>query len=76
MTTQQSKEHHVGEWAKIRETSLEIAEVIFELADYDEKKAEEIWKEPSNDEVLLRAFEKTQADVLNWNGIPVERKNV
>jgi hypothetical protein len=41
----------VGEWASLRNTSPEIAEAIFELANYDEKLAEKIWEEGS-DEVL------------------------
>ncbi|MEI2265084.1 MULTISPECIES: YccJ family protein [Erwiniaceae] len=76
MATQQSKEHRVGEWASIRSTSPEIAEAIFEVANYDEKLAEGIWEQQGNDEVLLRAFEKTDQDVLTWDNVPVERKNV
>lgn len=57
MPTQESKAHHVGEWASLRNTSPEIAEAIFEVANYDEKLAEQIWEE-GNDEVLVRAFEK------------------
>ncbi|MCP1437440.1 hypothetical protein J3D56_000876 [Erwinia persicina] len=76
MATQQSKEHRVGEWASIRSTSPEIAEAIFEVANYDEKLAEGIWEQQGNDEVLIRAFEKTDQDVLTWDNVPVERKNV
>ncbi|RRZ92796.1 YccJ family protein [Erwinia sp. 198] len=76
MATQQSKEHRVGEWASIRSTSPEIAEAIFEVANYDEKLAEGIWEQQGNDEVLMRAFEKTDQDVLTWDNVPVERKNV
>jgi len=76
MATQQSKEHRVGEWASIRSTSPEIAEAIFEVANYDEKLAEGIWEQQGNDEVLMRAFEKTDVDVLTWDNVPVERKNV
>lgn len=57
MPTQESKAHHVGEWASLRNTSPEIAEAIFEVANYDEKLAEQIWEE-GNDEVLVRAFKK------------------
>ncbi len=32
MPTQESKAHHVGEWASLRNTSPEIAEAIFEVA--------------------------------------------
>lgn len=31
-----TKPHHIAEWARVRETSLEIAEAIFELAHGDE----------------------------------------
>ncbi|MBD8163270.1 YccJ family protein [Erwinia persicina] len=76
MATQQSKAHHVGEWASLRNTSPEIAEAIFEVANYDERLAEGIWAQQGSDEVLLRAFEKTDADVLTWDSKVVERKNV
>lgn len=76
MATQQSKEHKVGEWATLRQTSPEIAEAIFEVAEYDETKAEAIWEQQGNDEVLFRAFDKTKENVLTWDGKPVERKNV
>ncbi|RWR01974.1 hypothetical protein ED28_10075 [[Pantoea] beijingensis] len=76
MATQQSKAHRVGEWATLRHTSTEIAEAIFELASYDEKLAEQIWEQQGSDEVLLRAFEKTDKDLLTWDGKSVERKNV
>ena len=52
---------HVGEWASLRNTSPEIAEAIFEVAGYDEKMAEKIWEEGS-DEVLVKAFAKTDKD--------------
>ena len=57
MPTQEAKAHHVGEWASLRNTSPEIAEAIFEVAGYDEKMAEKIWEEGS-DEVLVKAFAK------------------
>lgn len=76
MATQQSKAHHVGEWATLRNTSPEIAEAIFEVADYDEKLAEEIWEQQGSDQVLQLAFGKTDEDVLTWDNIVVERKNV
>ncbi len=44
MPTQESKSHHVGEWASLRNTSPEIAEAIFEVADYDEVMAEKSGK--------------------------------
>lgn len=73
MPTQESKAHRVGEWASLRNTSPEIAEAIFEVAKYDEKLAEQIWEEGS-DEVLVRAFEKTDKDSLFWGEQTIERK--
>lgn len=65
MPNQEAKAHRVGEWASLRNTSPEIAEAIFELANYDEKLAEKIWEEGS-DEVLPLAFAKTDKDSLFW----------
>ena len=76
MATEQSKAHHVGEWATLRHTSPEIAEAIVEVANYDERLAEEIWRQQGSDDVLLRAFDKTYQDVLTWDDKTVERKNV
>lgn len=67
--------HEIRSWASIRETSIEIAEAIFELAKNDEKLAEQIWEEGS-DEVLKLAFSKTKADKLFWGEQTIERKNV
>ena len=64
MPNQEAKAHHVGEWASLRNTSLEIAEAIFELANYDEKLAEKIWEEGSD------------KDSLFWGEQTIERKNV
>ncbi|SFT56036.1 YccJ-like protein [Kosakonia arachidis] len=75
MPTQEAKAHRVGEWASLRNTSPEIAEAIFEIADYDEVLAEKIWEEGSDD-VLLRAFDKTDKDELFWGEQTIERKNV
>lgn len=75
MPTQEAQAHRVGEWASLRNTSPEIAEAIFELADYDEVLAEKIWEEGS-DEVLMRAFEKTDKDSLFWGEQTIERQNV
>ena len=60
MPTQEAKAHHVGEWASLRNTSPEIAEAIFEVAGYDEKMAEKIWEEGS-DEVLVRLISDSPA---------------
>lgn len=73
MPTQEAKAHRVGEWASLRNTSPEIAEAIFEVAHYDEKLAEKIWEEGS-DEVLIKAFEKTDKDSLSWGGIHTDRQ--
>ena len=61
MPNQDTKAHHVGEWASLRNTSPEIAEAIFEVAHYDEKLAEQIWEEGS-DEVLALAFAARQSE--------------
>ncbi|MFC6122765.1 YccJ family protein [Phytobacter sp. SCO41] len=75
MPNQDTKAHHVGEWASLRNTSPEIAEAIFEVAGYDEALAEKIWEEGS-DEVLIRAFEKTDKNSLFWGEQTIERQNV
>ena len=75
MPNQDTKAHHVGEWARLRNTSPEIAEAIFEVAGYAEALAEKIWEEGS-DEVLIRAFEKTDKDSLFWGEQTIERQNV
>ncbi|EHM47202.1 MAG: YccJ family protein [Yokenella regensburgei] len=75
MPTPEAKAHRVGEWASLRNTSTEIAEAIFEVANYDEKLAEQIWEEGSDD-VLVRAFKKTDKDALFWGEQTIERKNV
>ena len=75
MNTNQKKIYNIQSWANVRETSIEIAEAIFELANNDEKLAEQIWEEGS-DEVLKKAFAKTKADKLFWGEQTIERKNV
>jgi len=75
MSNEQQRAHHVTEWASLRNTSPEIAEAIFDLANYDEKLAEQIWEEGS-DEVLFKAFANTDKDTLFWGEQTIERKNV
>lgn len=75
MNTNQKEIYNIWSWANVRETSIEIAEAIFELANNDEKLAEQIWEEGS-DEVLKKAFAKTKADKLFWGEQTIERKNV
>ncbi|NUF77830.1 hypothetical protein GY065_02645 [Snodgrassella sp. ESL0323] len=75
MNTNQKEIYNIRSWANVRETSIEIAEAIFELANNDEKLAEQIWEEGS-DEVLKKAFAKTKADKLFWGEQTIERKNV
>lgn len=75
MNSTKKEIHEIRSWASIRETSIEIAEAIFELAKDDEKLAEQIWEE-GNDEVLKLAFSKTKADKLFWGEQTIERKNV
>ncbi|HEY0269149.1 MAG TPA: YccJ family protein [Methyloradius sp.] len=65
----------IQSWADIRETSIEIAEAIFEIADNDEAMAQKIWQEGS-DEALEIAFAKTDHNKLFWGEEAVERKNV
>jgi hypothetical protein len=66
---------NIQEWATVRETSIEIAEAIFQLAKNDEVLAQKIWDE-GNDEVLPVAFAKTDADHLFWGEEKIDRKNV
>ena len=75
MNTNQKEIYNIRSWANVRETSIEIAEAIFELANNDEKLAEQIWEEGS-DEVLKKAFAKTKADKLFWGEQTIERKNI
>lgn len=70
-----SDPHHIADWARLRETSVEIAQAIFELAKNDEKLAQKIWDE-GNDEVLPLAFAKTDADELYWGDETIFRANV
>ncbi|MDR0806025.1 MAG: hypothetical protein LBN41_04650 [Enterobacteriaceae bacterium] len=65
----------IKEWATVRETSIEIAQAIFEIAKDDEIKAQQIWDEGCDD-VLPLAFSKTDADILYWGDETIERKNV
>ncbi|WP_413734415.1 YccJ family protein [Sodalis sp. RH21] len=65
----------IQSWAKIRETSIEIAEAIFEVANNDEALAQKLWEDGS-DEALEIAFAKTSKDKLFWGEETVERKNV
>ncbi|MFQ9948733.1 MAG: YccJ family protein [Escherichia coli] len=70
----EAKAHHVGEWASLRNTSPEIAEAIFEVAGYDEKMAEKIWEEGS-DEVLSKPLLRP-IKIRFWGEQTIERKNV
>ena len=58
------------QWAQVRETSLEIAEAIFELASGDDD-AERIWSDPSTSEIsaveaLAWALADDDCTALNW----------
>lgn len=75
MSTDKEKVHHIEQWARLRNTSPEIAHAIFELAAYDEARAEEIWEEGS-DEVLLIAFANSDENQLFWGNESIERKNI
>lgn len=65
----------VSVWADIRQTSIEIAVAIFEVANDDEALAQKIWEEGS-DEALQIAFVRTDKNQLYWGEKTVERKNV
>ncbi|AHF77603.1 hypothetical protein Sant_2572 [Sodalis praecaptivus] len=65
----------VSAWADIRQTSIEIAVAIFEVANDDEALAQKIWEEGS-DEALQIAFARTDKNQLYWGEETVERKNV
>ena len=75
MPTQEAKAHHVGEWASLRNTSPEISRGHFRSRRVRRKMAEKIWEEGS-DEVLVKAFAKTDKDSLFWGEQTIERKNV
>lgn len=75
MNQHKKESHEIKSWAEVRETSIEIAEAIFEIANYDETLAEKIWEQGS-DEVLVRAFAKTNKSQLYWGEDTIERKDV
>lgn len=75
MNSHKKESHEIKSWAEVRETSIEIAEAIFEIANYDETLAEKIWEQGS-DEVLVRAFAKTNKSQLYWGEDTIERKDV
>lgn len=62
----------IKEFAEVRNTSIEIAEAIFEVANNDETLAQQIWEE-GNDKVLEIAFSKTDKDTLFWGTESVSR---
>ncbi|MFV7771699.1 YccJ family protein [Shewanella marisflavi] len=62
----------INEWAASRETSIEIAEAIFELAKGDEALAQKIWEE-GDENVVSSAFEKTDENELFWGDETLSR---
>ncbi|WP_264041291.1 YccJ family protein [Pectobacterium carotovorum] len=62
----------IKSFADSRETSIEIAEAIFELAGNDESVAQSIW-ENGDDRVAPLAFSKTDEDELFWGEEKVTR---
>ena len=76
MPTQEAKAHHVGEWASLRNTSPEIAEAIFRSRRVRRKNGGKDFGEEGSDEVLVKAFAKTDKDSLFWGEQTIERKNV
>lgn len=75
MNSNKKELHEIKAWANVRQTSIEIAQAIFELANDDTVLADKIWEEGC-DEVLTLAFTKTDADKLFWGEQTIERKNV
>lgn len=63
----------IKEWARLRKTSEEIAEAIFELANNDELLAQQIW-ENGDDRVLTTAFARTDKSELIWGGEVATRR--
>lgn len=67
-TLMNTNSSELNEWAESRETSIEIAQVIFENSTTLEQ-AEELWQNPSNDDhsiILMLAFDKTEDEELCW----------
>jgi len=69
------------QWAATRNTSIEIARAIFEIAD-DDDQAALMWEDPAwfgaLGRIQARAFELTDADTLHWGvetcirrGVPI-----
>ncbi len=76
MPNQEAKAHHVGEWASLRNTSFGNRRSHFSNSRITMKSwRRKIWEEGS-DEVLSRAFAKTDKDSLFWGEQTIERKNV
>ncbi|MEI7177110.1 YccJ family protein [Pectobacterium carotovorum] len=63
----------IKSFADSRETSIEIAEAIFELAGNDESVAQAIW-ENGDARVATLAFSKTDENELFWGEEKVVRK--
>lgn len=74
MTTQQARA-----FGSTRETSVEIAEAILDLAGGEETEAQHIWAEPTEDEIIAVervAFAMTDEDTLFWGVETVRRSDV
>lgn len=57
--------------AKLRKTSVEVAEVIVEVTHNRTDLRDELWLRPTENDakrVLKLAFEKTDNDFVYWNG--------
>jgi hypothetical protein len=63
---------NINEWAVSRETSIEVVEAIFELAQGDENKAQQIW-EDGDDRIIDIAFSKTEEDEPYWGEETISR---
>lgn len=65
---------NLNAWADSRNTSIEIAKAIFDLA---EANADEIWCAPTPaqvEKIRNRAFEHSDATVLYWGDETIHRR--
>lgn len=66
-------------WADARQTSIEVAEAIFQFAD-DDDQADKIWEDPEYfglfEKVRAAAFRMTDESVLHWGVEKIFRKDV
>ncbi|XPE52618.1 YccJ family protein [Shigella flexneri] len=75
MPTQEAKADHVGEWASPAQYVAAKVEGQFSEVAGTTKRRKRFGKKVS-DEVLVKAFAKTDKDSLFWGEQTIERKNV